>query len=172
MRITQLNSDRQALAEMFYGIGVEVGVANGDFATKILTHNLVNLLYGVDPYEPHQGYTDYTRGTTFNNMRKNSIEQLKPFGARHAFIYRYSMDAVKDFADDSLDFVYIDANHHYDQVMEDITEWTKKVKKGGFVAGDDYIKEVEQAVLEYCEANGKYLNVFNGSTPKQWMFVK
>ena len=48
------------------------------------------------------------------------------------------MDAVKDFADESLDFVYIDANHEFKYVTEDIFEWSKKVRKGGAIAGHDY----------------------------------
>lgn len=172
MNISNYEHNRQDLAELFHGVGVEVGVADGDFAVKMLKNDKVNLLYGVDPYEPHKGYTDYTRGTTFNNMKQHAQEQLFPFTVRHTFIYKYSMDAVKDFKDNFLDFVYIDANHNYKTVMEDITEWTKKVKNGGFVSGDDYTADVEKAVIEYCEANGKYLNVFTGSKPYQWMFVK
>src|ERR1039458_5247335 len=117
MNLTNLESNRHDLAKLFYGIGVEVGVADGDFAVTILNNTNVTLLHGVDPYEPHRGYTDYTRGTTFNNMRKHSIEQLKPFGGRHGFIYAYSMDAVKDFEDNSLNFCYIDADHSYKTVM-------------------------------------------------------
>jgi len=49
------------------------------------------------------------------------------------------MDAVKDFEDDSIDFVYIDGNHSFKYVAEDICEWVKKVKVGGFVCGHDYI---------------------------------
>src|SRR5260221_412005 len=48
------------------------------------------------------------------------------------------MEAVEDFEDESLDFVYIDANHEFRYIAEDLCEWTKKVKKGGIVAGHDY----------------------------------
>jgi len=48
------------------------------------------------------------------------------------------MEAVEDFEDESLDFVYIDANHEFRYIAEDLCEWTKKVKKGGIVSGDDY----------------------------------
>ncbi len=48
------------------------------------------------------------------------------------------MEAVADFADNSLDFVYIDGNHDFRYIAEDISEWTNKVKKGGIVSGHDY----------------------------------
>ena len=48
------------------------------------------------------------------------------------------MEAVEDFKNESLDFVYIDANHEFRYIAEDLAEWTKKVKKGGIVSGHDY----------------------------------
>jgi hypothetical protein len=42
------------------------------------------------------------------------------------------------FADDSLDFVYIDACHRYKKVKQDILAWLPKVKNGGVLAGHDY----------------------------------
>ena len=50
------------------------------------------------------------------------------------------MDAVVDVADESLDFVFIDADHKYVSVCEDIREWSKKVRIGGIVSGHDYYK--------------------------------
>ena len=48
------------------------------------------------------------------------------------------MDAVQDFDDASLDFVYIDGAHDFKNVADDVSEWTKKVKIGGIVFGHDY----------------------------------
>ena len=62
----------------------------------------------------------------------------------------YSNDIVKKFQDGWLDFVYIDANHQYEYVLEDIKLWTPKVKKGGVIGGHDYHSSagVKQAVNE------------------------
>lgn len=43
-----------------------------------------------------------------------------------------------DYDDRSLDFVFIDAGHSYENVKEDITSWFPKIKIGGFIAGHDY----------------------------------
>lgn len=43
------------------------------------------------------------------------------------------------FADESLDYVYIDGNHAYDYVKLDLETWYPKLKKGGILAGHDYI---------------------------------
>ena len=48
------------------------------------------------------------------------------------------MEALNDFENESIDFVYIDGNHGLKFVIEDIYGWTKKVKKGGIISGHDY----------------------------------
>ena len=49
-----------------------------------------------------------------------------------------SLDAVNFFEDKSLDFVFIDASHEYEDVKNDIVSWLPKIKHGGILAGHDY----------------------------------
>jgi len=62
-----------------------------------------------------------------------------------------SVLAAKNFADKSLDFVYIDASHAYEDVKKDILAWKLKVKDGGIIAGHDIsfssvLKAVEETL--------------------------
>ena len=73
----------------------------------------------------------------------------------------FSADAAKMVPDGSLDFVYIDGNHGYDAVLDDLMAWTPKVKEGGFIAGHDYrinpakpFIEVVPAVNHWTDQNG------------------
>ena len=50
----------------------------------------------------------------------------------------FSVEAAKRFTDESLDFVYLDADHSYEAVRDDIAAWWPKLKPGGLFAGDDY----------------------------------
>jgi predicted O-methyltransferase YrrM len=60
-----------------------------------------------------------------------------------------SVEASELYEDNSLDFVYIDADHTYEAVVQDITAWKHKVKSGGYIAGhDSYMPEVLQAVKD------------------------
>jgi len=62
-----------------------------------------------------------------------------------------SKEAVNLYADDSLDFVMIDAGHDYESVKTDIENFLKKVRPGGMIAGDDhsiYFPGVQRAVSE------------------------
>jgi predicted O-methyltransferase YrrM len=64
-------------------------------------------------------------------------------------VRKTSMEAVRDYADNTLDFVLIDGSHAYEDVCDDITEWLKKLKPGSMIAGDDYEWEgVKKAVNE------------------------
>jgi hypothetical protein len=42
------------------------------------------------------------------------------------------------FADDSVDLVFIDAEHTYESVRDDLQAWWPKVRSGGLLAGHDY----------------------------------
>ena len=53
-------------------------------------------------------------------------------------IKSFSMKEYKNFKDKSLDFVYIDGNHKYSYVMDDISFWKPKIKIGGYLLGHDY----------------------------------
>ncbi len=60
-----------------------------------------------------------------------------------------SAETAKKFDDNSLDAVYIDAGHDYQEVLGDIVAWLPKVKPGGVLCGDDYgidFKGVTEAV--------------------------
>lgn len=62
--------------------------------------------------------------------------RLSPYDC--TLIRKSSMDSLADFKDESLDFVYIDSNHQFRYIAEDLYEWSKKVKKGGIISGHDY----------------------------------
>lgn len=145
--------------ELNYTTGVEIGVDKGLYSEILLKANPNLRLYGVDPFEPHEGYQDYVLQSTFDTMIHESAERLAPY-PNYTFVRKYSMDAVKDFKKESIDFVYIDGDHRYDSVTNDMTEWSKRVKPGGIIAGHDYFRHpgpakdyVVRAVHDYTNAN-------------------
>lgn len=123
----------------FCKVGVEIGVAHGKYSEELMDANPILKLYGVDPYEVYLGYKDYQLQRTFEAMRADAHTRLDRF-PNYEFIRKTSMEALKDFEDESLDFVYIDGNHAHPWVDDDIREWSKKVRKGGIVSGHDYAR--------------------------------
>lgn len=63
------------------------------------------------------------------------------------FYNKYSITASRKIEDNSLDMVYIDADHSYEQVMLDIRVWKPKVKKGGILCGHDYAEPLHPGVV-------------------------
>lgn len=60
-----------------------------------------------------------------------------------------SLGMCRKYKNNSLDFVFIDGSHQYEDVKKDIKAWLKKVKKGGILAGHDYNNtNVKRAVDE------------------------
>lgn len=137
--------------EMGFKRGAEVGVYKAEYLKKFCDAGL--LMYGIDPWRAFygQGRTqqvqerqDYLYGhaqrTLADHLDKNCT-----------LIRKDSMDGVKSFMDEALDFVYIDGDHDFPHVAEDIFAWAKKVKKGGIVAGHDYFSTNPKANNVICQ---------------------
>jgi hypothetical protein len=174
--------------EMGYKKGVEIGTYKGLFAEVIAKSGLE--IYGVDPWLSYPDYLYYNSREqdqeVLNEQYEESKKRLAPYPNAH-LIRKTSMDALADFEDESLDFVYIDGNHTFKYVAEDLCEWTKKVKKGGVVCGHDYFygkpsSVVRHVVDAYVAAYGihKFFVLGRKKVEKgehrddwrSWMFIK
>ncbi|MCR4324167.1 MAG: class I SAM-dependent methyltransferase [Candidatus Curtissbacteria bacterium] len=145
------------LAERGAKVGVEIGTDHGKYAQQLLEGIPGLDLLCVDPY---LAYTEGEEIHSQEEMEQIYKEALQRVASYDCHIDRNtSMEVVKHIPDNFYDFVFIDGNHSYEYVLEDITEWTKKVKPGGIVAGHDYKEDptrnygVIQAVQEYTEEN-------------------
>ena len=138
-------------------VGVELGVLRGP-TFKYLIENCPNLtLTGVDVFTPDWLWKARKIETT-EDLRKikavkwyeGLVEYTEQFGGRANLIRDFTTSASNQFEDNSIDFVFIDADHSYDGVKEDIKMWEPKVKKGGLVSGHDInMLDVRMAVQEY-----------------------
>lgn len=128
-------------AELNFNKGAEIGVEKGLFSEVLCKANPKLHLYGIDPwkvsvYEPGiQGI--YYDQKIYDDLYKEAVKRLKPY--KCTLIRKTSMTAAKGFPDESLDFVYIDGNHDFVNVTNDIYTWSKKVRPGGVISGHDYI---------------------------------
>jgi hypothetical protein len=121
------------------GKGVEIGVFKGEFSKNILT-NWGGTLYMVDVWRPlGDEYEDASNHKEHIDAYQETMENIKGFENRGIMIRASSEIAANMFQDESLDFIFIDANHAYDFVVNDINLWFSKLKKGGIFSGHDYI---------------------------------
>lgn len=117
---------------------VEVGVEQGEFA-EVICREIPGVFYvGVDAWAHYSGYRDHVSNEKLQGFYERTHERLAPYDA--ALVRAFSVDASKLFEDGYLDLVYIDANHSYASVLEDIEAWSPKVREGGIVAGHDYVR--------------------------------
>ncbi len=175
--------DRHELARYFntlgFKIGAEVGVCDGRFSQELCTAIPGLKLICVDAWKAYSDNSQDGSQQQLNKCLRVTLERLKNFDT--TIMMKWSLDAAREVKDESLDFVYIDCNHKFDYVMEDVIAWTCKVRKGGIVSGHDYwnIKDfgVVEAVDTYIKVHGYTFNVtesvMDGRTfGPSWWFVK
>jgi hypothetical protein len=166
------------------GEGVEVGVFRGEYSERLLEAWHGSLLTSVDPWRsfPQADYVDACNlpDSDHEQNYQETLRRLSRFGAKSVVLRETSSDAAAGFADASLDFVYLDAQHHYEAVRDDIAGWNPKVRHGGVIGGHDFVDGqfpsgsygVKQAVEEFCTANGYSLVVTREPVWPSWFVRK
>jgi hypothetical protein len=138
--ITLPHANRQTLASFFahmgFNQGAEIGVESGRYARDLCAANLGLHLYCVDAWQSYGAYRQHVSQQRTEWMLERTRERLAGFS--YTIIRKFSVEAAAGIEDGSLDFVYIDANHAYEHVVEDIAAWLPKVRSGGIISGHDY----------------------------------
>lgn len=126
----------QFFLDMGFKVGAEIGTSKGGFAQVFGKAGLK--LYCIDPWIAYEDYygSKEEHQKRFDQQYEDCKKLLAPYDC--PIIKKTSMEALADFADESLDFVYIDGNHDFMYVAEDLFMWSKKIKKGGVISGHDY----------------------------------
>ena len=132
--LIRLNLDisSEIIPKTMVEIGCYVGISTSIFAQFFET------VYGVDPWI--SGYDDGSVMSTKLDLSKAEEtfdKHTAPF-KNIIKIKKKSVDASKDFKDNSLDFVYIDGSHTKKCFLEDLYHWYPKVGICGFIGGHDY----------------------------------
>jgi len=142
---------REHVATLFNkgGVGIELGVAAGDFSERLLQFDHVGYLFSVDMWAGDRGH-----GV---EQYREAIARLSPYRDRNALMRMRFDEALPLFGDESLDFIYVDGYAH-DGELDGATfrDWFPKLKRGGIIAGDDYapewplvVKSVDAFVVEH-----------------------
>jgi len=193
MKIEELKSRNDLpilFKEIGYRVGVEIGTHKGEFTKEFCKAGLK--IYTIDPWMGFSGQgrtqkVQYVQDSYYEDAKKILI----PF-ENCSIIRKTSMDALEDFKNSSLDFVYIDGDHNFRHTASDIYEWSKKVRIGGVVSGHDYfntlptssnvvchVKSVVDAYVKMFEIDNFYLyggieTAKHGDPDKyfSWLWIK
>lgn len=158
-----------------YDIFVEVGSFKGRssvaMAENIRSSGKKIKFYCVDTWE---GSEEHKAGSRFEDrdVLSNKLYDVFTHNTREYKdiinpIRKTSVDAAKDFKDNELSFIFIDAAHDYENVTNDLNAWYPKLKEGGLFGGHDWIwSSVSQAAIDFTQKKG--LTVF-GSGNIWWI---
>jgi len=188
--------DRYTLLESLpytFKVGMEIGVWQGWYTAHMIQKTRMKI-YAVDPWCATESYPEVEE---FDPLRQGpdgyvhqearyqaTIKLLSQFPRNRYEIIRSYSDDVSKFRlleDHQMDFVYIDGEHTYEAVRNDIEVWWPKVKSGGILSGHDYNDTnpgTVKAVNEFASKNNLKFKI-TGTNPEKgdadapsWVFVK
>jgi len=170
--------------QMGFMVGAEIGSLRGEFTEELCKSGLK--IHAIDPWAYYKNYKRHPQEAPMEEIFEEAKKRLALYDC--TFIRKTSMDAVEDFEDNSLDFVYIDGNHSIRYIVEDIFEWYRKVKPGGVVSGHDYenlfknpyglmncrVKDAVDMMIGIYDVDFYVLGSNRGNRDKHrsWFFVK
>ena len=156
--------DRQLMLQKLGKGGnvAEIGVDEGKFSRQIFDINTPDNFHLIDVWG-----TDRFHDGKYESVKSYFQKQID---SEQVHIHKkLSTDAVTDFEDDYFDWIYIDTNHQYETTRDELRLYAPKMKKGGIIAGHDYVKGnwistyrygVIEAVHEFCVQFGWELLYF------------
>ncbi len=179
-KIKKISSDKRAyILEQLKkkSIFVEVGVWKGDFSIEIWNVSRPKLLVLVDSWkfnenvrgcapqvngeEPlNQEFFDQAKQDTYNKFQKEKNVKILDMN---------STNASSNYEDYYFDYIYLDAEHTYKAVTNDLNLWYPKLKKNGVLFGDDYYWREEDDTLSLHIAYQEFIKKNN---IKKWCVFK
>jgi len=128
---------------------VEIGAYAGE-STSVFCENFKSVIT-IDPYL--NGYDPSNKISyivPMSRVYEVFCQNMQKYD-NYRLIQKKSDEAILELADQQFDVIYIDGAHQYEQANNDIINYSKIVKVGGFITGHDYNKRwtgVVQAVSE------------------------
>jgi hypothetical protein len=145
---------------------VEVGSFQG--TSTMLFSMFCKTVYSVDCYDypvPPSGRIP-SHDQTFVDAENIFLSRMNDM-PNVIKVKKHSVDAALDFKDGSLDAVYIDAEHDYQNVLADVRAWKSKVKSGGIFCGHDWSLPFLSQIL----SNEQLINELNTYKDDSWSVV-
>lgn len=126
----------------------EVGTWKGDNAAAILRLTRPSLLYLIDPWRHQEGpefdkawYGGHSGGQIeMDRIHDAVVHRFRRQIARAKVVIKRqsSGDAAASLSSESLDWAYLDGDHRYEGIKEDLEQFSRLVRPGGYLVGDDY----------------------------------
>jgi hypothetical protein len=133
----------------------ELGVFKGEFSKIIYEVCEPKELLLVDLFEGWFGSGDKD-GNNYHHVQledeMNNIINHFQNDPSVKVIKDSTISFINSLPDNYLDIVYIDADHSYHSVLNDLNFSFNKIKVGGLICGHDYIYDAKVAVDDFCKS--------------------
>ena len=157
-----------------HSVCAEIGVWKGAFTDQILTMVEPTRLHLIDPWQfDGSAANQWFGGRSGHAKAQPDMEQMyrsiiDRFGSLpNVAVHRATSSQIAPtLPDDYFDWIYVDGNHSFGYVLADLWDYLPKVKRGGFLAGDDYwwgpeeqlpVKRAVQTLLDAGRAELRFL---------------
>lgn len=128
-------------------IMAEIGSYAGESTSIFLKSGKIKQLFAIDPWKADYDKTDVASFSNFNLVEKLFDENVKGYNVvKMKTTFAGAFNLLPE-----LDVIYIDGNHQYEAVKEDITFALNKIKKGGIICGHDYNDYTLDTVVKAIE---------------------
>lgn len=142
--------------------GAEIGIWQGRLSYHLLQIFPTLMWIAVDPWVVYSDKSCLNQ-VGMDQMYADVCEKLSIFGQRVCISRTTSLQAVSLVSNLFLDMVYVDADHSYQAVKQDLQAWYPKIKQGGIISGHDYSstrkRTVQRAVDEFFEQKNLELHL-------------
>ncbi len=161
VRTTLINLIREQIGEP--ETGAEIGVYKAETSKALLKAFPKLYLNLIDPWKEWEEGASYRKHRRTGRLTQEQWDEVYNIALNNVFIYimkrcriyrMTSEEAAPTIKDNSLDFCFLDGDHGYKNVKQDIDLWKPKIRKGGLFVFHDFggsYHGVRKAVLEVFE---------------------
>lgn len=148
---------------------VEIGVRFGFNAEYVLSNFDIDKIYLIDPYCELPYRRDIFSKKQVESYKSEAYKRLEKFKEKCIWLKDYSQNVFNQISDESIDVLYVDGDHHYKAVSQDLSLYYPKVKKNGLIIGDDYNElGVSSAIKDFAKMYNISFETSENETSKFW----
>lgn len=130
----------------------EVGVWKGDFAKLVLEQcKFIERYYMIDPWAKLPDWNKPFNVDTeiFEDVYAEAMNKTAFASSKIVVLRGRTKEVIDEIPDESLDFAYIDGDHTLRGITIDLIKLLPKIKKDGFIGGDDFTPNPWQHDLRF-----------------------
>jgi len=144
-------------------VGCQIGVRQG-YSMRYLFDHIpdIRLIYGIDTWLPYTDWSGQVTKEIAYQWKKDTYQILAQFKDRIKIAQMTSEKASRYIVPGTLDFIFIDGDHTYENVCRDLKLFYPKMKKGAVFGGYGYsLKSIRMAIDNFREEHNIVNTIYN-----------